>query len=403
MSALLIRHGILLAVVAVLISSPKGRAQSPVPDNAALEEIASGLNFTEGPVWRSDGVLLFSDIPANTIYSWTPGQEGVLPFLQPSGNSNGLLNGPDGSLLLAQHGARQIAVLTSNKEQIPLATHWRENRLNSPNDLVSGSDGSIYFTDPPYGIQESQEEIGFYGIYRIDPDTVLHLLDSTLFRPNGIVLSPDESKLYVDDTPSRTIYTWDLQQDFTLANKRTFAVMNVAGNGADGMVGDADGNLYVSGPGGLWIYAPDGTLLDQIDVPGQTTNVTIGGPDNSTLFITSGSSVYKIEMGITTAVEGMDQVVAPDTPRLLANYPNPFNPETTIRYELSEPGYVGIAVYNLKGRLVASLVSGQQTAGPHQVTWNGRNTSGSQVGSGIYFYRLRTENFEKTRRMLLIR
>ena len=158
-----------------------------------VEPIAEGFNFIEGPVLK-DGVVLFSDIPENTIFQWTE-KDGVSEYYKPSGNSNGLALNAEGELLLAQHGKRRISKVTNDGDEVSLVDNYQGKKLNSPNDLTLHSDGSIYFTDPPYGIKSEEEELGYYGIFRLSSDGDIILLDKSLIRPNGICLSLDEKKL----------------------------------------------------------------------------------------------------------------------------------------------------------------------------------------------------------------
>jgi gluconolactonase len=161
------------------------------------------------------------------------------------------------------------------------------------------NDGTIYFTDPPYGVDDEDRELDFSGVYRLDPDGALTLLTKEFSRPNGIVLSPDESTLYVNDTEGDVIRAYDVTEEGGIANGRVFAEMDGEEPGnADGMKVDADGNLYSTGPGGIWIYAPSGERLDRIPVPKAPTNVAFGGPDHTTLFITAQSNVYRISSTI---------------------------------------------------------------------------------------------------------
>jgi sugar lactone lactonase YvrE len=273
-------------------------AQSPVPPAAKLETIATGFQFVEGPVWSDKLGLLFSDIPANTVYRWKP-DSGVLIYLKPSGNSNGLAFDSQNRLLLAQHGNRRLSRRDLVGIEISLASHYNGKRLNSPNDIAIKSDGAIFFTDPPYGISPNQEELGFYGIYRLSSSGSLQLLDQSLRRPNGIAFSPTEMNLYVSDTEARDVYSWDVIDDSLLANKQLLTHMNPAGS-ADGMKVDAQGNLFVTGPLGVWVLAPNGAVLDTILVPGQTTNCNWGDEDRKSLYITSGNSVYRLRIGDAT-------------------------------------------------------------------------------------------------------
>ena len=373
-------------------------AQSPVPQNAAVEMIASGFQFVEGPVWKDGVGLLFSDIPANKVYQWTPGA-GVSVFRSPSGNSNGLTFDAQGRLVMTQTGNRRIARIESTGLETVLAATYTGKKLNSPNDVVVKSDGSIFFTDPPFNIPAGQKaELGFSGIYRISPNGSLQLLDASLNEPNGICFSPDETKLYVNNSSERVIYVWDVVNDSIIANKRRFAAMNPVGY-ADGMKADAAGNVFCTGPLGVWVFSPGGITLDTIPVPGQTSNCNWGDASRKTLYITSGGSVYRIRL-TTTGVED-------DSPRegqldeLRGNYPNPFNPRTTIQYQLASVGHIVLRVYDMRGRLMSTLLDGVSGAGLHSLVWDAAG-----YPSGVYLLQLtlRKESdkfFQQVNRMIL--
>jgi gluconolactonase len=287
-----------LVVGGGLVSAAQAQS-SPVPEGETVEKVASGFEFTEGPLWHQ-GRLLFTDIPANTVYQWTP-KEGPSIFLKPSGHANGLAASPDGALLLAQHDG-QVGRLAAENRIEPLVQAYEEKRLNSPNDLTVADDGTIYFTDPPYGVDAENRELDFSGVYRLDPGGSLTLLTKEFSRPNGIVLSPDESILYVNDTESDVIRAYDVAKEGGIANGRVFAEMEGEEPGnADGMKVDAQGNLYTTGPGGIWIYAPSGEWLDRISVPVAPTNVAFGGAEHKTLFITAQDNVYRIPLSVSGA------------------------------------------------------------------------------------------------------
>lgn len=261
-----------------------------------LEKVTEGFQFTEGPVWK-DGSILFSDIPANKIFKWNT-KDGLSVFLEPSGNSNGLANCKDGSLLMAQHGKRRLAKLLKDGKEISLSDNFYGNKFNSPNDLAVKSDGSIFFTDPPYGIDPKEEELGYYGIFRLSSSGKIYVLDNSLRRPNGIAFSPDEKLLYVTNSETNDIYVWDVK-DSTITNKRIFAKMEPDGFG-DGMKVDKMGRLFIAATKGIWIYENNGSLLESFEVPGQTTNCAFGDEDGKSLYITSGNAVYKYRSKLTT-------------------------------------------------------------------------------------------------------
>ena len=285
--------GLMIAALLMWGAGVSHAQESPVSEGASVEKIAGDFEFTEGPIWF-DGALLFSDIPANTVYRWTV-EDGVRSFLQPSGHANGLAVGVDGHLLLAQHDG-QVGRRAADGSVTALVQSYEGQRLNSPNDLTVAEDGTIYFTDPPYGVEEDERALSFSGVYRLDPDGTLTLLTKAFERPNGIVLSPDEETLYVNDSRASRIWTYEVGPEGGIENKQVFATpTDAAADGTtDGMTVDAQGRLYTTGPGGLWIYAPDGTRLDRVPVPEAPTNVTLGGPEGETLYITARPNVYRL-------------------------------------------------------------------------------------------------------------
>ena len=283
----------------IVLDTKSNNLREIVSPNAEVEKVVGGFEFTEGPVWHPDGFLLFSDIPANTIYQWRPGEKPTI-FRQPSGNANGNTLDRSGRLVTAEHGNRRVTLTEKNGKVITLASRYQDKRLNSPNDLAVRSDGSIYFTDPPYGIKSEQEELGFYGVYRLAPDGTLTLLVDDFVRPNGIVLSPDESKLYVNDSQNGHIRVFDVRSDGKLDNGKLFAELKPPSEAgaADGMEVDIEGNIYSTGPGGVWIFSPDGDRLGIIETPEVPTNLAWGDRDYKTLYITANTSVYRIPLKI---------------------------------------------------------------------------------------------------------
>jgi len=273
---------------------------SPVPRGAKVELVDSGFEFTEGPVWYQ-GTLLFSDIPANTIYRWTP-DEGTTVFMKPSGRANGLAVDTSGHLLMAQHEG-QLARRGQDGATVSLARSYGGRRLNSPNDLTVASDGTIYFTDPPYGIEEEARELSFSGVYRLSPTGELTLLTKAHDRPNGISLSPDDSTLYVNDSGRTLMWAYDVTADGGITNGHRFAAPRDrdADGTTDGLEIDAEGNVYTTGPGGIWVYSPNGTQKARIAVPKSPTNVAFGGPDGTTLYITARPHVYRVSVNVPGA------------------------------------------------------------------------------------------------------
>jgi sugar lactone lactonase YvrE len=264
--------------------------------NGILEKIATGFQFAEGPVWidKDGGYLLFSDIDGNTIYKWSE-ISGTGTFLNPSGNANGLAIDVYGNLFMAQHGSRQIGKLESGNTVSTVVSTYNDKRLNSPNDLTVKSNGDIYFTDPSYGINPQQEELGFYGVFVFQPSTAsLKLLIDDLPRPNGIAFSPDEWYLYVADSELKKIFRYELKIDGEIRKKTEFA--NI-GAEIDGIKTNKDGHVFVAvSDSGIQEFDENGTFLNLIPVPEKTRNLVWGGKNRNTLFITAGKSVYRIKI-----------------------------------------------------------------------------------------------------------
>jgi gluconolactonase len=375
------------------------------PLNAQVEQIATGFLQPEGPVWMDGVGLLFSDIAANKIYCWSPFDSSITEFMNPSDSSNGLTFDLDSNLILTQMGKRRVSRRESDGSITPLAETYDGKRFNSPNDLVVKSDGSIFFTDPDFNTPVGEpKELDFQGVFRIGASGSIQVLDSTTFdKPNGICFSPDESKLYVNESPLGIIYVWDVVDDSTITNRRVFFDIPVIGY-ADGMKVDPAGNLYCTGPTGVWVISPDGVCIDTIHVPVFPSNCNWGDTDRKTLYITGGSSVYRYRL--SSGIE--ERKCIPDEPfELNQNYPNPFNPSTEIIYTVpSIEAGVGVIlrVYDSLGREVVTLVDGIQKAGKHSVEWNGTNSAGHKVGSGVYLYQLKSNNgYVDTRKMVLLR
>lgn len=258
------------------------------------EQLATGFQFTEGPVWQADGALYFSDIPANRTYRWTA-EEGAQVWTEPTGNANGMTLDREGQLLRCEHSGRRVARVAADGTPTTVVDRYQGKRLNSPNDIVVKSDGVIYFTDPPYGIKPEEREQPCNGVYRILPDGTIDLLVDDFDRPNGLAFSPDEAILYIDDSPRRHVRAFDLRSDGTLRNSRIIADMDHPQPGSpDGMKIDIEGNLYVTGATGVWVFEPDGTLLGVIATPERPANCAWGDADRKSLYLTAQTSLYRI-------------------------------------------------------------------------------------------------------------
>jgi gluconolactonase len=268
------------------------------PAGARPELVATGFRFTEGPVWNEEEKrLLFSDIPADRIYGLAADGR-VMTLREPSGNSNGLTRDREGRLIACEHGNRRLTRSEKDGSVTPLADRFHGKKLNSPNDVVVKSDGAIYFTDPACGITPDQQEQPLEGVYRLSPDgKEISLVADDLARPNGLAFSPDEKKLYIDDSERRHIRVFDVSDDGSLSGGSVFHDMNVSIPGSpDGMKVDVEGRVYCTGAGGVWVFDPAGNHLGTIVTPEKPSNCAWGDDDWRSLYITATSSVYKIRV-----------------------------------------------------------------------------------------------------------
>ena len=274
-----------------------------VAEDAELECIASNCTFTEGPVWtnRDGGSLLFSDMPGDTRRRWTK-SGGVEVVAHPSNKGNGLSYDLEGRLLICEHSTSSLIRVEADGSRTVLASHWQGKELNSPNDVVVASDGSIIFTDPPYGRWpgfgvERAQELDFQGVYRVAPDGELSLLVDDFQKPNGLCFSHDEKTLWINDTDGGHIRRFSVGSDGSLSGGEVIYQMegfSLETGIPDGQKLDEAGNLWVSGPGGLHVVSPSGELLGRILTPENVGNQAWGGEDWKTLFICTSSTVHTL-------------------------------------------------------------------------------------------------------------
>jgi gluconolactonase len=297
-----------------------------VSADATVDKVAGDFAFLEGPAWvreGSSGYLLFSDLPSNSIRKWSPdGTTSV--FLQPSGftgtdasdvgaeidngkakvfvlGSNGITLDSQNRVVFAAHGDRAIVRIEPDGKRTVLADRYQGKRLNSPNDLVYKSDGTLYFTDPPYGLRRAHDdpkkELAYQGLFMLKGGK-LQVLTQDMTSPNGVVLSPDEKYLYVNDTAKGIVMRYEVAADDTVGNGKVFADMTAdkAPGVPDGMKVDNNGNLYTTGPGGIWIFAPSGTHLGTILTPEPGANLAFGDADGKGLYITARTTLYRVRL-----------------------------------------------------------------------------------------------------------
>jgi gluconolactonase len=270
-----------------------------------IEKLVTGFLFVEGPIWNpNDESLIFSDIPANTMFKWTS-QEGVSTFRKPSNYSNGNTYDLQGRVLTCEHSTSTVTRSDAPGNREVIASHYGDAELNSPNDIVVRSDGSIYFTDPDYGRYPDiggprDKELDFQGVYRVRPsDNSLELLVRDFDQPNGLCFSPDEKILYVDDTRRGHIRSFPLHSDGSLGEGSLFAELTGDGAGVpDGMRCDTAGNLYCTGPGGIHVVDPAGNTLGVIRIPEIVANLAFGGDDYRQVFATASTSIYRFSVKV---------------------------------------------------------------------------------------------------------
>lgn len=274
-----------------------------IPSDAKVEKLGDKMQFVEGPVWTDAdrGFLIFSDIPASTLHRWDA-KSGLTVFRENSNQTNGNTRDREGRLISCEHAARRVTRTETDGTITVLADKFEGKRFNSPNDVVVKSDGSIWFTDPPYGLPSGEKkELDGHYVYRLDPETrqVTKVADG-FDMPNGLCFSPDEKKLYIADSGRpHDIRVFDVKNDGTLGDSRPFCVIN---DGVpDGIRCDEHGNVWSSAGNGVHLFASDGKRLQQIAVPETPANLCFGGADGKTLFITARSSLYAIQTTVRGA------------------------------------------------------------------------------------------------------
>lgn len=275
-----------------------------VPEGAKSEKLASGFRFVEGPVWMPDGYLVFSDIPNNVIRKWDPKTRQVTDFRNPSQATNGNTLDSQGRLVCCEHAGRRVSRREKDGTYATIVDKYDGKRLNSPNDVIFKSDGAMYFTDPPYGLakqdQDPAKELAFNGVYRFK-DGKLTLLTQELTRPNGLAFSPDEKTLYVanSDSARKLWMAYPVKSDGTLgAGKVFYDVTRSQEDGLpDGMKVDKQGNVYGTGPGGVWVISPAGKYLGLIR-PEEVPANCHWGDDGKTLYMTARTGLYRIRLNV---------------------------------------------------------------------------------------------------------
>jgi gluconolactonase len=276
-----------------------------IDDDVAVERICGGCTFSEGPIWNPrEQCLYFSDMPNDIRRRWSA-KDGVVEVRNPSNKCNGMTYDAIGNLYVCEHVTSSLVMETPAGERKVLATHWQTKELNSPNDVVVRSDGSVYFTDPTYGRMpvfglERKPELDFQGVYRVSPDGTLHNEADDFDQPNGLCFSPDERVLYVNDTTRAHIRAFDVSPDGTLRRSRLFAEHVGTGDYAEGVVDgmkcDEHGNIYVTGPRGIWVINPQGRHIGVIRMPEIAGNLNWGGPEWTDLYCACSTSIYRVRM-----------------------------------------------------------------------------------------------------------
>ena len=278
-----------------------------VDRDASVEQVCTGFRFSEGPIWNArEQCLYFSDMPSDIRRRWSP-QEGIVEIRSPSNKCNGMTYDGAGNLYVCEHVTSALVMETPTGERKIIASHWHGKELNSPNDVVVRSDGTVYFTDPTYGRmpvfgRERKQELDFQGVFRVTRDNTLDCEADDFSQPNGLCLSPDERILYVNDTTHAHIRGFDVAGDGSLSNSRIFAEHVGTGDYdegvVDGMKCDEYGNVYVTGPRGIWVFGADGRHLGVIRMPEIAGNLNWGGREWTDLYCACSTSIYRVRMQV---------------------------------------------------------------------------------------------------------
>jgi gluconolactonase len=284
-----------------------------VASSVVVEKIAAGFTFTEGPVWHPDGYLLFSDMPMDVRRKWTE-RGGIVEVMNPANKCNGLTLDADLNLIVCEHWTSQLVRAKLNPDgteasRETLASHYDGKELNSPNDVVVKSDGSIYFSDPTYGRMDvfgnpRDQDLDFQGVYRLTHGGSLQLLAKDFDQPNGLCFSPDEKTLYINDSGALHLRRFAVNADGTISGGEVIldnigSPDDFAAGICDGMKCDEQGTVWVTGPGGVWIVSPEGEHLGTVEVPEHTGNLNWGGPSWDWLYIPSSTSVYRFQCKVS--------------------------------------------------------------------------------------------------------
>jgi gluconolactonase len=293
--------------MSIEVNSPK--LNELVDPDATVETLASGFTFTEGPIWnKAEQCLYFSDMPADIRRRWSEA-DGISEVRNPSNKCNGMTYDADGNLYVCEHATSTLVREAPDGTRTTIASHLGDKEINSPNDVVVKSDGAAYFSDPIYGRVpvygvERDQDLDFQGVYRVPPGGGdIQLLGDDFEQPNGLCFSLDESMLYINDSPRAHIRLFDVNADGTLSNGRMFfeniGTGEIEGGIPDGMKLDERGNIWVTGPRGIWVISPEAELLGVVQIPEHSGNLNWGGPNWDELYMCCSTSLYRVKTKVS--------------------------------------------------------------------------------------------------------